>query len=256
MRRSWTVSLVAALVMALGGIACSDSSGSTRASARPTAAVIDPGDHGRYAPRLDAQDFVRDVTNPYFPLPTGATWTYEGQEAGSTEHVEVQVLPTPRTVMGIPAVVVRDTVTVDGRLAEDTFDWYAQDKTGNVWYLGESTKEYRHGNVSSTAGSWEAGVGRAYPGIIMRAAPAIGDAYRQEYLRHVAEDLARVVRLDASARVPTGSYEHLVAIDEWTPLEPKVVETKYYAAGVGPVLETVKRGGTGRLELIHSSLVG
>jgi hypothetical protein len=254
MRISWTISVVAVLLISVGGIACSDSGGSTDGSARPAKAVIDPKDGGRYAPRLDPSDFVGAVTNPLLPLPVGATWTYEGQEAGRTEHVEVHVLPTTRTVMGIPAVAVRDTVTIDGRLTEDTFDWYAQDKAGNVWYLGESTKEYRHGQVSSTAGSWEAGVGGAYPGIIMKATPTVGDAYRQEYLRHEAEDLARVARSGGAAKVPAGSFRNLVAIDEWTPLEPKVVETKYYAAGVGPVLETVQRGGSGRLELLHSSL--
>jgi hypothetical protein len=206
---------------------------------------------------LDPADFTSDIDNPYFPLPVGATWTYEGKENGSTEHIEVRVLPERKVVMGIPAVVVRDTVTVDGKIAEDTFDWYAQDQQGNVWYLGEDTKELdRHGKVTSTAGSWEGGVNGAYPGIVMKATPTVGDAYRQEYLKGEAEDLAKVVRAGVADTVPAGDFSGMLAIEEWTPLEPKVVESKDYAKGVGPVVELVDRGGSGRIELLHSTLTG
>jgi hypothetical protein len=258
MRRPCAFTVVAVLAIALAGTACGGSGGNTATSGTSAAPrpVIDPGDGGRYAPKLDPADFVDGVSNPYFPLPAGATWTYEGKEAGSTERVEVRVLPERHQVLGISAVAVRDTVTVDGRLAEDTYDWYAQDRAGTVWYLGESTKEYDHGKVSSTAGSWEAGVGGAYPGIVMKAAPEVGNAYRQEYWQGKAEDLAKVVRRGVTERVPAGEYRTLIAIEEWNPLKPKVVEEKYYVAGVGPVLEIVKRGGAGRVELIRSSLIG
>lgn len=260
MRRRQTLTLTAtAVLVALAGAACGSSGSSakntsTSKAAKPAAAVIDAGDGGTYAPQLDPANFVAAVDNPYFPLPAGATWTYEGKEDGSTEHIDVAVLPERKTVMGIPAVAVRDTVTVDGQLAEDTFDWYAQDKQGNVWYLGESTKEYKNGKVASTAGSWEGGVNGAYPGIIMKAAPAVGDAYRQEYLKGEAEDLAAVVRTGLADTVPAGSYRDLIAIKEWNPLHPKVVEEKYYAKGVGAVVELVTRGGNGRIELLGSTL--
>jgi hypothetical protein len=255
--RRWTVIAATGLVALVAAGCSSDTTSSGGAS--PAAAakpVIDPGDHGRYAPHLDPANFVPDVTNPWFPLPAGATWTYEGQEAGSTEHIDVRVLPERTTVMGIPAVVVRDTVTVDGRVAEDTFDWYAQDRTGNVWYLGEDTKELDHGKVTSTAGSWEGGVNGALPGIIMQADPKVGDAYRQVYLKGEAEDLAEVTATNSADRVPAGAFRDLVTVTEWNPLHPKVIEAKKYARGVGPIVELVTRGGSGRVELLRSSLTG
>ena len=154
-----------------------------------------------------------------------------------------------RTVMGIRATVVRDTETHDGALVEDTFDWYAQDRSGNVWYLGEATRAVRNGELSS-AGSWEAGVDGALPGIIMKADPRVGDAYRQEYYRGHAEDMGKVVRTGASASVPFRSLEGLLVTQDWTPLEPKVVEEKFYARGIGLVLETTVRGGSDRNELV------
>src|SRR4029453_50499 len=131
------------------------------------------------------------------------------------------------------------------------FDWFAQDTQGNVWYLGEDSKEYERGKVVSTAGSWEAGVDNALPGIVMRAVPDMGDAYRQEYLRDEAEDLAEVVRLGARAKVAFGRFDNLLVTKEWTPLEPRTVEKKYYAAEVGLVLERTVRDGKGRAELVE-----
>jgi hypothetical protein len=252
--RRWTVIAATGLVALVAAGCSSDTTSSGGAS--PAAAakpVIDPGDHGRYAPHLDPANFVPDVTNPWFPLPVGATWTYEGKENGTTERDEVRVLPERKMVMGIPAVVVRDTVSVDGQITEDTNDWYAQDRDGNVWYLGEDTKELDHGKVTSTAGSWEGGVRGAYPGIIMRADPKVGDAYRQDR-KGEAEDLARVAAIGSTDRVPAGAYTGLATITEWSPLEPKVIEAKKYARGIGPIVELVTRGGSGRIELVHSSL--
>jgi hypothetical protein len=216
----------------------------------PGAAVIDPGDGGRYAPAVDPTNFAATIDNPYLPMTPGSRWVYEGRSGGEIERTVVTVTQDRRTVMGIPAVVVRDTVSVDGDVVEDTFDWFAQDKQGNVWYLGEDSKEYDRGEVVSTAGSWEAGIDGALPGVVMRAAPAVGDAYRQEYLRGEAEDMAQVVRLGGRARVPFGRYDDLLVTKEWTPLEPKTVEKKYYAAGIGLVRERTVRGGAGRIELV------
>jgi hypothetical protein len=213
--------------------------------------VIDPGDGGRYAPKLDPADFVAVVDNPYLPLLPGARWRYEGTTDGEPEHVDIVVKPERKLIMGISAVVVRDTVTrPGGEVVEDTTDWFAQDRRGNVWYLGEDTKEYEAGKVVSTEGSWETGKGGAKPGIAMLAAPAVGNAYRQEFLKGEAEDMAQVEGTGRTAATAAKRYDRAVVIREWTPLEPKVVEAKSYAPGVGMVLEVVQAGGGGRSELV------
>lgn len=221
---------------------------STSTTAAP---VIDPGDGGDYRPRIDPADFVDVVDNVYMPLRPGMRWVYEGVEDGERERVEVVVTGERKRILGIDAVVVRDTVTRGGALVEDTFDWFAQDRAGNVWYLGEDSKEYENGEVVSTAGSWEAGVDGALPGIVMRASPSVGDAYRQEYDRGEAEDLAEVVRTGDDVSVPAGDFSDVLVVREWNPLEPDVVEEKSYAPGVGLVLERKVKGGDGRVELVE-----
>jgi hypothetical protein len=170
---------------------------------------------------------------------------------GGGERTEIEVLTETRVVMGITATVVRDTVTEDGELIEDTYDWFAQDVDGNVWYLGEESVEYRAGAPVSTAGSWEAGVDGALPGIVMPAELVVGHAYRQEFYRGEAEDLAQVARIDESVTVPIGTYSDVVVITEWNPLESGVVEEKSYAAGIGMIMEKTVRGGSGSAVLIE-----
>jgi hypothetical protein len=142
-------------------------------------------------------------------------------------------------------------VTVNGQVQEDTLDWYAQDAQGNIWYMGEDTKEYQSGNVVSTAGSWQAGVDGAQPGILLPANPKPGMAYRQEYLEGQAEDAAQVLSLSQRVRVPFGSFDRVLTTKDYTPLEPSVVEHKFYAQGVGPVLAITISGGSGREELLR-----
>ena len=237
-----TTSTAAVLVFGLLGSACGGGGDSKQ--------VIDVGDGGEYAPTTTAADFVEGITNPFLPLVPGSKWVYEGVEDGETERVEVVVTDERKEILGISATVVRDTVTVDGELVEDTFDWFAQDRDGNVWYLGEDSKEYEDGTFVGTKGSWEAGVDGARPGIVMPAAPKVGRAYRQEFFKGEAEDMAEVVGLDGTATVPFGAFDELVVIKEWTPLEPDVVEEKLYASGVGVVLERKTTGGKGRVELL------
>lgn len=224
--------------------ACDDDGGEAQA-------VIDPGDGGRYAPEIDPATFVDRIDNPYLPLLPGASWVYEGEVDGELERVEVVVTDERRQVMGVSTVVVRDTVTVDGELEEETFDWFAQDADGNVWYFGEDSREYEDGEVASTEGSWEAGVDGALPGIVMEAAPAVGDAYRQEYDPGEAEDLAEVTALDGTESVPAGTYEAVLVTTEWTPLEPDTVEEKRYASGVGLVVEVGVEPDQYRVELLE-----
>lgn len=258
-RRTW-LALVTAGALALA--ACGDDSGggsstagtepsSDTSAAQVAAPAIDPGDGGDYRPTLDPASVVPVIDNPYLPLTPGSRWVYEGTDEGEDEQIEVVVTDQRRRVMGIDAVVVRDTVTTDGELVEDTYDWFTQDAEGNVWYLGEETAEYEGGEVVSTEGSWEAGVDGALPGIVMLADPTVGDVYRQEFYEGEAEDVAEVVRVGAEESVAGTPLSDLVVIEEWNSFEPDVLEDKYYAPGVGTVLEVKTAGGEGRVELVE-----
>ncbi len=253
--RSVAAVAVAGCLVALaacgGGDDSSDGDAARTGSSTETTVVIDPGDGGRYEPDVDPANFGGPIDNPYLPFLPGARWVYEGMSEDGLERIEVAVSDERRQVMGIDAVVVRDTVTLDGEVIEDTYDWYAQDSEGNVWYLGEDSKEYESGQVTSTKGSWEAGVDGALPGIVMQATPEVGQAYRQEFYEGEAEDLAEVLRLDGSETVDGQAYEDLLVTEEWNPLEPEVVEEKSYAQGIGMVLEVKTVGGDERVELIE-----
>jgi len=205
-----------------------------------------------YRREIDPADFVDRVDNRYFPLTPGTTFVYEGKtEDGEAVRVEDYVTQETKQVLGVTCVVVRNRVIENGDLVEETFDWYAQDKDGDVWYFGEDAKEYEAGVVVSTEGSWEAGVDGAMPGIIMEANPQVGDLYRQEYYKGEAEDMAEVLSLTESASVTYGSFGNLLMTREWTPLEPGIVEHKYYAPGVGLILEVMVEGGSERVELVE-----
>lgn len=206
-----------------------------------------------YDPDFDPADFVASVTNPFFPLVPGTNWTYEGETEDETETVIVEVLDETRIVAGVVATVVRDRVFVEDELVEDTFDWYAQDRDGNVWYLGEDSKEIEDGEVVGTEGSWETGVDGALPGIIMWADPAahIGEEYRQEYYEGEAEDWGKVLAVGQSISVPFGDFEGCVLTEDWDALEPGVVENKFYCPQIGVVLEVVVEGDPERVELVE-----
>ena len=212
-----------------------------------TAPVIDPGDGGTYEFTLGPADFVAGIDNAYLPMAVGSRWVYEG----GGERIEVEVLAETRVVMGITATVVHDAVTEGGELVEDTYDWYAQDTAGNVWYLGEESTEYQNGQPTSTAGSWEAGVDGALPGIAMPADPTLGLAYRQEFYAGKAEDMAEIARTGETVSIPVGDFTGVIVITEWTPLSPDTVEEKYYASGVGVIKEAAVRGGSGSAQLVE-----
>ena len=208
-----------------------------------------------YAPRIDPSNFVDKIDNRYMMFTPGTTFIYEGKSADGPERVETYVSYKTREVLGVKCTVVRDKAFLNGKLSEDTFDWYAQDKEGNVWYFGEDTKEYENGKVVSTKGSWEAGVDGAKPGIVMESNPRVGDSYRQEYYEGEAEDMAEVLSLDASGlndavSVPYGSFGDVLMTKEWNPLEPGVLEYKYYAPGTGLIGEEQILGGTDTSELV------
>jgi hypothetical protein len=240
---------VLAAVMVLVGLAgcSSDDSPTSPVDVAPAESSPDTV----YAPRIDPAAFVEVIDNPYLPLATGSSWRYEGtDDEGATEVVEITVLDETRPVMGVTTRVVRDRVTVDGELVEDTLDWYAQDAAGNVWYFGEEVKDYEDGRVVSTAGSWEAGVDGALPGIAMPASPRPGETFRQEYFAGEAEDMFEILAVDASIDTPTGTFTDALLTRDWTPLEPGVAEEKLYVAGIGKVAERQVEGGSGGVVLV------
>ena len=194
----------------------------------------------------DARKFTTNVDNPWMPLAPGDVWVYREGKAVN----RVEVLPRTKVVDGIRARVVHDVVKEKGRLVEDTFDWYAQDDKGNVWYLGEDTKEFSGHGPPSTKGSWEAGVHGAKAGIVMQAKPKAGQSYRQEFLKGEAEDHARVLSVDEQTQVPLGHYKPTLMTREDTPLEPRLTEYKFYARGIGNVLTVATSGESSREELL------
>jgi uncharacterized protein YuzE len=209
-------------------------------------------------PAFDPCNFSNEeiIDNPYLTFTPGTTFTYESETEEGTEEDIVVVTNETKEILGITARVVRDTVYLDGELIEDTFDWFAQDKEGNVWYLGEDTKEYENGEVVSTEGSWEAGVDGARAGHIMLAAPQVGDTYRQEWYPEHAEDVAEVISLNESVTVPFGSFTNCLQTREFSTLDPELNEYKYYCTDVGGVtLEQVIDSGE-TVELIDVTQTG
>jgi hypothetical protein len=199
---------------------------------------------GAQTVQLETDEFTAAIDNPWWPMQPGSHWVYrEGDQ-----QVNVTVTGRTKRILGIDARVVHDVVTEDGKLVENTFDWYAQDEDGNVWYLGEDTREYDDGEVS-TEGSWEAGVDGAQAGVLIPGEPKVGQAYRQEHYAGHAEDRASVLGLDGRATVPYGSFSGTLLAEETTPIEPGLVERKYYARNVGPVLAVTVKGGSDREEL-------
>jgi hypothetical protein len=191
----------------------------------------------------DPSGFVAGIDNPYLAFAPGRVFHYQSQTAEGLETSVVEVTRQTKRILGIAATVVHDQVYLDGALVEDTFDWYAQDTQGNVWYLGEDSKQIQDGVVVGTEGSWEAGVNGASAGLIMLAQPTVGARYQQEFAAGVAEDMARVLSLSESAAVAYGAFTGCLKTEEWTPLEPGAREAKFYAPGIGLVLEEPKGGG-------------
>lgn len=250
--RSPTAVVAAATLLLL--TACGDSA-PNKADATTQATAGLP--RGNEPVTLDPAEFSVDITNEYWPMSPGRRWTYTEREPDGTEATAVIIVTDQTKVLanGITARVVRDTVTQDGEVLEDTFDFYAQDKAGNLWYLGEDTAEFENGQITSRHGSFEAGVDGALPGIAVPAEPAVGQAYRQEYLQGEAEDNGEVLSTNEMAEVPAGKYRQALLTKDTTPLEPDSLEYKLYAKGVGPVLVLRASGGTTRTELIQIDTV-
>jgi hypothetical protein len=194
------------------------------------------------APVFDPNNFVRVVDNTYFPLPVGRTLVYRGIKDDQTQRDVVTVTNQTKVILGVTATVVSDVADHNGTVLERTSDWYAQDKQGNVWYLGEDTVAFLANGKRDTSGSWEAGVNGAVPGIVMEANPQIPDAYRQELLVGEAEDTAWVVNRGGTVSVPYGKVRNVLTTLEATRLEPGAYDQKVYGPGIGIVLEQALTG--------------
>ena len=209
----------------------------TFAPTQPVTLFTESG--GAYHVNLTPADFVEAVDNPYFPLPPGAKWEYEIRQGGTAVQTDtLEVLKDKRDVNGVQATVVRDTVSAGNKIVEDTFDWFAQDKYGNVWYVGESVDNYIAGILVGHAGSWEWGVDGAQPGIIMWADPSahIAEKYRQEYYVGKAEDMGQVLSVNENLTVPFGSFDRVVKTLDFSNIEAGQ-EQKFYAPGIGLLKE-------------------
>ena len=252
--RRMTMSLAAALLLgtasACGGSASDD--GTQAAGGSSTVAATASLPEGSQPFPIDPSEFTTEIDNPYWPMKPGSQWTFRETDAeGAVRDVDVTVLDKTKTIANRDeARIVHDQVTEDGQLSEDTYDWYAQDSEGNLWYFGEDTTEYANGKPKTKEGSWEAGVDGALAGIIMPANPQVGMTYREEYYKGHAEDGASIIATDALVKVPFGRFEHGVQTRNFSGIEPDVIEEKIYAQGVGVVLEITVSGGSDRSELL------
>jgi hypothetical protein len=202
---------------------------------------------------IDPADFTNPVANPYFPLKVGTISRYQGSDGAERFREQVKITQWTKKIQGVTTTVVFDVLhrADDGTLAEKTWDWYADDNVGNVWYFGERTATYtRAGRVNSREGSWQAGVKGAIAGTIMPANPHPTDAYRQEFFAGHAEDQAWIVQRSAHVSVPHRHLDHVVRSYEWTRLEANVLSLKFYARGLGIVLERDVAGGSEIFRLV------
>jgi hypothetical protein len=245
--------LLAVLIIFASG--CTDTSDSEDSSVQETTDEEVANDSGGAdevaAGTIDPANFVEGVDNRYFPLEPGTTFAYEGQVQTTDTDIEVYVTDQTKDVMGVTTTVVRQSESFDGELVEETDSWYAQDTDGNVWYFGKDAKEYDNGEVVSTAGSWEAGVDGAEPGIVMLGDSQPGLAYRQVYYENRLEDQAAVVSLTENVTVPYGSFENSLLIRQWSDLEMGYEVNKYYAEDVGLIKEMAVRGVDEEFELVN-----
>lgn len=202
-----------------------------------------------YQPKIDPANFTHIINNPYHPLMPGTTATFSEVEGREQRENKISVTHETKVVMGVKCVVVRDTVTLNGELQEETFAWYAQDHQGAVWLFGEAVREIKPDRRIGTDGSWEAGLGGAQPGVVMPGQPRIGERYRQEYLANVAEDIGQITALGETITVPAGTYAGCVRTREWSMLDSGTSK-KWYAKGVGLVRAECTTGEVSTLQAI------
>jgi hypothetical protein len=250
--RAWfgVTSAIAVVFASAVATGCGSSGSSTSSTTEPKkpaqpAWVVDTS----YAPTIDPANFVTTIDNRYFPLEVGTGFHYTGTADGTAQTDDMVVTDQTKLILGVTCTVVEDTVSEHGTPIERTFDWYAQDKQGNVWYMGEDSFEKENGHFVRASDSWESGINGAQPGIIMPGDPRPGDVYRQEYYPPDALDQARVLRANARVMVAYGAFDHVLATEEWSPVEPQI-EQKSYVADIGEIEEHVTAGGHEQFELV------
>jgi hypothetical protein len=230
------IALSAALLAACGGTSSTSAPGTTPV----TTTTADPANFDGHV-----------IDNPWYPLVPGMTWTYHGVKDGQQSREVMVATSKIQTIQGVPCTVVTDNLYLSGKLEERTLDYYAQDKAGNVWYFGENTAELQpNGEVKSTEGTWLAGLDGAEAGIFMPADPRVGESFRQEYLKGQAEDHFRILSLSEQVTTPGASNNQAMETEEWTPLEPNVIDHKYYVRGIGTALEQTAKGPAERNTLV------
>jgi hypothetical protein len=240
--------VVAAIAVAVAGIAGQAAAAPASKAQRTIKSGAGPG----WPKTLHPSDFVRRVDNPFFPLKPGSKWFYRGKDDVGHFADRMHVRHKRKTILGVHATIVHDVVLRHGKPREVTDDWYAQDKHGNVWYFGENTKELdRHGHVTTREGSFKAGRDGARPGLFMPGDPKVGQSARQEFYKGHAEDHFKILDLNAKVSTAYVSSRHALRTKEWTPLEPGIVDNKYYVRGIGDVKEKTVKGGLERLQLVH-----
>jgi hypothetical protein len=252
MRTTLTTFLLLGFLVAVTACGGGNSAATGSATATSAAAPSSNLPVGDKPLPIDPSRFTTEIDNPYWPMKPGSQWIFRETDAeGSASKVVVTVLDKTKMIAnGVEARIVHDQVTEGGQIKEDTYDWYAQDGDGNLWYLGEDTTEYENGKPKTKEGSWEAGVDGAEAGIIMPASPEVGMTYREEYYKGHAEDGASIISTDALAKVPYGRFTGGVQTRNFSGIEPDVIEEKIYAKGVGVVLEITVSGGSDRDELL------
>jgi hypothetical protein len=211
-----------------------------------------------YSPNIKSEDFVQGVSHKYLSLKPGTKYTFESRDGSKSVRIEIEVNSETKQVMGVTATVVRDREYINGQLKEDTRDWYAQDKDGNVWYFGEHVQNYKNGKLKDSGGSWEAGVNGALPGIVMPKDPKVGDTYRQEYYKGKAEDMGTVQGVGNKLEVKAGKFDDCIKIRDWSKTESSWLEQefKHYCAGAGfMVLEEKSLFGLSWLSMNEAELV-
>lgn len=252
LRSHFFVQAISVCLLLMAGVAC-DVEGGDPTNRDGSQRAVSELPQGSEPVELDPADFTTDIDNPYWPMEPGTRWTYReiDEEGKKLKVVVIVTTETKEIANGITARVVRDVVTEDGELVEDTKDWYAQDSDGNIWYLGEETAEFEDGKIATRAGSFEAGVDGALPGIVMPGDPQVGMKYRQEYYEGEAEDNGEILSLEEMAEVPFGRFDNVLLTKDTITIEPDVLEYKLYARGIGPVLVFGVSGGGGREELMR-----
>jgi hypothetical protein len=237
--------MIRSLALALAVLALSACGGSGSKSSSPPSLP-----QGTKAVKLDPADFTTEIDNPYWPIRPGSHWVYREVEDGEAHRDDVTVTDRTKTLGGIEARVVHDRVSKDGETLENTDDYYAQDSAGNLWYLGENTAEYENGKLKTTEGTWAYGTDGAQPGVIVPAHPKQGMKYREEYYKGHAEDAAEILNVGSQVQVPYGRFRGALFTRNYSAIEPTVEEMKFYAKGVGPVMELIVSGGSGRTDLL------